>query len=472
GGLGELEAREAMVLHVEECRDGDAGAWQRDAERRQRSFDLARGPLFKAILYRTAHGDRLLLLAHHLIVDGVSWRIILDDLEQCYDDLCAGRAPRLTPQLDGYARWAAELDRIVRSGEWGAGRAFWTAQFAERGAAIVRDHAGADNTYARCASAEVTLSADATRGVVGDAHAAFNTSADDLLLTALGRAIAAVHGHHATWIALEGHGRDLLDGVDVSGAIGWLPNGYAFLWGVDGGDMRAQLRSVKEALRDSERHALAYHALRLRDAGSMVASEPPCPISFNYMGQIDRVSDRGVVALAGEDAASPIAATLMRDHDLDVGAAVTDGRLTLSITYNRDLHDTATAETLLAAFARELEEVVTFCRARRTAEKTPADFTACALPLTVYDELLAAHRWSPADVDDVCPLSSMQEGLLFQSLFDETSRAYFLQLNYRITGDFDVERFRRAWRAVARRHAGPGAAIRYRRADRASPVSR
>src|SRR5690606_6964022 len=125
----------------------------------------------------------------------------------------------------------------------------------------------------------------------------------------------------------------------------------------------------------------------------------------------------------------------------------------------------AEARRLLDDLSGELHALIAACRGA-AAEKTPSDFTACPLSLEQYDALLAANGWHPGAVEDVYPLTPMQEGLLFQSLLDTESRAYFLQLNYRMLGPLDVDRFRMAWHEVARRHASLRAAIVHDDVDR------
>jgi amino acid adenylation domain-containing protein/non-ribosomal peptide synthase protein (TIGR01720 family) len=412
----------SSVCDVRDLRGVSVEAWQQDMDAVQRGFDLARGPLFKAVLYRLAGGDRLLLVAHHLIIDGVSWRIVLEDLEQAYGALAAGDVPALTPQTHSYAEWARAL-----------------AASTEPGAPPGMERRQTVHTYGDCEFVEVVLGSGATGALLREVHTALNTTIDDILLTALARALKQVDEVDRTWIAMEGHGRDTVPGIDVGAAVGWFTRVYPLLLPLVGDDARQQIRHVKEALRAARRRP--------------VEAPPECRISFNYMGQVDeRAAQDGRFALADEACGNPIGPTLQRAHEIEIGGIVRGGRLTLSLTFSRQLHSRDHARRLLDEIAGELDELIACCRGA-AAERTPSDFTSCPLTLPEYDALLAANEWARGAIEDVYPLTPMQEGLLFQSLLDEGSRVYFLQLSYRMAGPLDVDRFRAAWDEVARRHA-------------------
>jgi amino acid adenylation domain-containing protein/non-ribosomal peptide synthase protein (TIGR01720 family) len=473
------------VCEIRDFRDRDRDAWLADMQAVQRGFNLATGPLFKAVLYRRTDGDRLLLVAHHLIIDGVSWRIVLEDVDEAYRAFAArgagasgGATPALTPRTHAFAEWAGALRTRAAEHDWSDDHAYWSSLCApaeaERGAVpgvVPFDVPGASEatqSYGTCAAVETTFSAEATRALLEEVPAAFGTGVDDALLTALARALKRQHGIDRAWIAMEGHGRDTVPGIDVGGTVGWFTSLYPFLLTLDGRDGRQQLRHVKEALRAARRHAPGYTALRWLDAAPpLTAPAPDCRISLNYMGQVDDgAAAHGIFSLADDDSGLAIAPNLQREQDLEIGGVVRGGSLTLSITFGRERHGEAGMARLLEAMADELRGLIDECRTVTRGERTPSDFTGCPLSLPQYDALLAAQGWVPTDVEDVFPLTPMQEGLLFQSLLDAGSRAYFLQLNYRIAGPLDVDRFRRAWYEVARRHAVLRTAIVHEDLDR------
>lgn len=416
-----------------------------DTEAVEAGFDLARGPLFAAVLYRIPTGDRLLLVAHHLLVDGVSWRILLEDLELGLRQQAQGRAIDLGARPTSIRRWTeAALARGNGVGET------WAL---EKGAKWPAPQTDAANVFGATQTSTRSLSETTTRALLTTAHAAYHTEINDLLLTALGRALKQWHGGERTRVMLEGHGRDPETGLPaIERTVGWFTCLYPVTLAVAGDEIGAQLKAVKEMLRAVPAKGIRYGIERYLRKSPALTAEPPVPVSFNYLGQFGEESG-GLLAFADEASGTPIGARVTRRHELDFGAMVARGRMELSLTFGRARYPAAAMEALLESWRAEIEMLVAHATSRVRAEKTPADFTSRLLTLPAYEAMLRARGWSAADVEDVCRLSPMQAGLLFQSLFEKDSRAYFVQMAYRLRGRIDTARLETAWRQIGRQHA-------------------
>ncbi|HVU25270.1 MAG TPA: amino acid adenylation domain-containing protein [Opitutus sp.] len=438
----------------------DEAARLADTETVQAGFDLARGPLFAAVLYRLPTGDRLLLVAHHLVIDGVSWRILLEDLELALRQQAQGRSIDLGARPTSIRRWAeAARARASEPGEtWSAGgTAPWPAAQAK-----------SENVFGSAQTLARTLPEATTRALLTTAHAAYHTEINDLLLTALGRALKRWHGGERTRVTLEGHGRDPETGLPgIERTVGWFTCLYPVTLAIAGDDAGAQLKAVKERLRAVPAKGIGYgierylnEVRRKKDESGRIgakkepglATEQQAPVSFNYLGQFGEESG-GMLAFAEESSGMPIGARVVRMHELDFGAMVARGRMELSLTFGRGRYAAAAMEALLDDWRAEIETLVAHTTARAKDEKTPADFTSRVLTPPAYEALLRARGWEAADVEDVCRLSPMQAGLLFQSLFEKESRAYFVQMAYRLRGRIDTAQLEAAWRRVGRQHA-------------------
>ncbi|HXO22158.1 MAG TPA: amino acid adenylation domain-containing protein, partial [Thermoanaerobaculia bacterium] len=184
----------------------------------QRGLDLARGPLLRAVWFDLGPRSvgRLLVAVHHLVVDGISWQILLEDLETAYQQLAAGREAELPAKTVSWRRWAELLSWQVRSGALKEELAFWLAQPAEAMPLPV-DGPGGANTVGRSASLSLELSFEETEALLLAAPAAYRTGVADLLLTALVQAFARWTGEDRLLLHLEGHGREeILDDLDLS----------------------------------------------------------------------------------------------------------------------------------------------------------------------------------------------------------------------------------------------------------------
>ncbi len=449
----------------------------------QASLDLADGPLIRVVLF-TAGADRdarLLFTVHHLAVDGVSWRILLDDLATLYRQLSTGHEPALPAKTAPFRRWAELLAERATAPETRATLEAWRRIAAPT--APLRVDAGAEAGEPLEGTArrlETVLDRDATRAVLVDAHRTYGTNTEEILLAAVARALGAWSGREEIVLDREGHGRDVplggsLRGVDLTRTVGWFTAVHPARLPAAGGPGSA-LKGVKEALREVPRMAnggAGYGLLRYLGAEedrAALAELPAREVLFNYLGQLDRGGsgpgpgpDSGSgpdessgeslrLTLADEPPGPAYAPSGRRSHLLELDARVVGERLRLALIYSPERHHAATAEALLAAVERELRALLAHCAARAAALRTP-DLTPSDVPLAGLDaEALDALRTGTRGIVDLYPLSPLQEGILFHSVYAPESRVYDMQLTCTIGGAVDPEAFRRAWQRLVDRH--------------------
>ncbi|KRC83364.1 hypothetical protein ASE30_23250 [Achromobacter sp. Root83] len=430
--------------------------WRRDAadataltalcEAAQASLDLSQGPLLRVLLADLADGSQRLLLAiHHLVVDGVSWRVLLEDLQSAYDQALAGQVITLPPKTASYKDWALALARHATRLD---GARATTGDAPDVPDALPCARPQGANTIAYAATERMSLDAAQTEALLKAAPAAYRTQVNDLLLTALARALSAWSGQDRVAIQLEGHGReDIFPDLDVSRTVGWFTTLYSVV--VDaGGSPEAALKRVKETLREVPDHGLAHGLLRHLDRverrGSL-ASSPQ--VLFNYLGQLDGSFDGAAAwrparesAGASQDAESPLGA------EFAVNAQVLDGRLSVAVTYSAARHDALAVRGWVAGLREELLALVAHCTSGARGV-TPSDFPLAGLDQAQLDRLPLA----PEVVQDLYPLSPMQHGMLFHSQYDTGSATYVNQLRIDI-GGLDPTRFEQAWREAVACH--------------------
>ncbi|HEX2290374.1 MAG TPA: condensation domain-containing protein, partial [Pseudonocardiaceae bacterium] len=409
----------------------------------------------RAVLFTLGSGraPRLFLTIHHLVIDGVSWRILLEDLENAYRQVCAGHPAQLEPTGTSFRQWAHRLTEHVRSGGLNDDLTYWTAVSATAPADLPVDHAGC-NTVGSSSAVSVRLGRDDTDALLHRVPGVYRTQVNDVLLAAVGRVLSRWTGRDSVLVALEGHGREeLLDRVDLSRTVGWFTSMFPVALGVsttsDWGDV---LKSVKEQLRAVPHRGLSYAALRYLstpDAPANALQADPAPqISFNYHGQWDGTAGseglyRGWCANIGQD----FALDSTRTHLLDVIGQVRDGELELSWLYSYEVHNETTVQRLAEEVIQALREIVEHCAAPGVGGRTPSDFPLAHLDQPTVDRLVADGR----GVEDIYPLTPLQIGMLFHSLVDASSGAYFEQVCLRLSGVSDPQALGVAWQRVADR---------------------
>ncbi|MCR3750885.1 non-ribosomal peptide synthase/polyketide synthase [Lentzea californiensis] len=407
----------------------------------QAGLDITHGPVMRALLFS---GRRLFLVVHHLVMDGVSWRILLGDLETAYRQAVAGERIDLAPVGTRFTQWAHRLTEHVRSGAFDGELPHWTAALDAAGEVPV--DRGGPNTAGSTRVVSVRLDRERTDALLHRVPDAYRTQVNDVLLSALGRALSEWTGRDRVAVTMEGHGReDVLDGADVSRTVGWFTTQYPVALTVPAGDWGAVLKSVKEQLRAVPGRGFGFEALRqLGSAGDLAGTALP-PVSFNYHGRWDVTAAEEGLVRARLDTPAADATDSTRPFQLDVVGGVEDGELVLSWFYSEHLHDESTVRTVADAVLDGLAEIVAHCAEPGAGGRTPSDF-----PLARLDQA-AVDRLAGDDVEDIYPLTPLQTGMLFHTLVDDTSTAYSNRFRLRLSGVSDPDALAEACRRVVDR---------------------
>ncbi|XQU70462.1 amino acid adenylation domain-containing protein [Cupriavidus sp. H18C1] len=288
--------------------------------RAQQSLDLQHGPLLRALHLRLPDGsERLLLAVHHLVIDGVSWRVLLEDLQQAYRLARDGRSIALPPKTASYKAWSQALVQHANSDDLIRQADYWRTQ---QGPELPCDRAVENDRIADAATLSLQLSPAQTQRLLKQAPVAYRTQINDLLLSALARAVGDWAGVDRAAIFLEGHGREaLFENVDISRTVGWFTSLFPVVLPVLG-DTGSSIKAVKETLRGIPHHGIGHGLLRhlgpqaIRD--ELAALRSP-RITFNYLGQLDaNIDEAALFDRATESPGQPVSprrAAWQLDHD-------------------------------------------------------------------------------------------------------------------------------------------------------------
>ncbi len=364
--------------------------------RLQASLDLTHGPLLRVAYFDLGpdRPARLFIVIHHLAVDGVSWRILLEDLQTLYRQLSRGEPAQLPPKTTSFQHWARRLVEYAQSDEVRQELAYWLEVPSDGAARLPVDYPDGDNTEASARSVTVALSPEETQALLQEVPAAYRTEINDALLAALAQAVAKWTGSSALLVALEGHGReDLFDDVDLSRTVGWFTTLYPVRLDLTGiYDPGEALKAVKEQLRRVPRRGIGYGLLRYlcedEEVRQQIRALPQPEISFNYLGQLDQAvpegSPFGPAPESGGPAHSPRG---KRSHRLEINGVIAGGRLQLEWTYSETLHRRSTIERLAQDFLEALRAIIAHCQSPDAVGYTPSDF--------------AEFEWDQEDLDDI-----------------------------------------------------------------------
>jgi non-ribosomal peptide synthase protein (TIGR01720 family) len=388
------------------AREQQRSTLERTAAGLQESLDLSDGPLWQVALFELGPGQRqrLLIVVHHLLVDGVSWRIILEDLQTAFDQLSQGNKVELPPKTTSFARWAERLQRHAQSPAVEEESSWWRRLRQTNVNALPVDFKNGDNTGASSESVSVALSGAQTEALLKQIPEVYHTQINDVLLTAVAKAFATWTGNSFLLLDLEGHGREpIFEDIDVSRTVGWFTTIYPVLLHLEPDDSPGHaLSSVKEQLRAVPNRGLNYGLLRYlkkadsADPADNVHSLPGAEVSFNYLGQFDRsLDEKSDFSLARESSGSVYGPGNRRPWLLQVDGYVQGGQLRLVFAFSRNVHRTATIERLSQEVLHALQDLISHCLSPDAGGFTPSDFPLASLDAKQLGRL--AEKLAAAD---------------------------------------------------------------------------
>jgi bacitracin synthase 3 len=421
-------------------------------EQAQASIDLNKGPIFKVVHFRLKDGDRVGLILHHLVVDGVSWRILLEDLSILYTGYKTGVKNALALKTDGFQKWASVQKEYANSNALRQERPYWEAVAAQEIQGLVQDITVEDVQGAIDARKTYTLDKATTELLQTQVHHVYNTEINDVLLTGLGLAIKEVMGVDKTVLKMEGHGReDIIDGVDITRTVGWFTSVYPYVLDVSASTKPIEnLVHVKEDLRKIPNKGIGYGMLKHLTEEGLTGELVP-EIVFNYLGDFGtNVSndEDSLFEYAGEYFGAQSHDSNGEDAMLEVSGMLVKDELTLSISYSKARFNDQTIEKLNSAFKNSLTTIIHDLAQETETFLTPADLSYKGLTI---DEL----SWINSDnsVEDVYELSPLQEGIYYHWLFQETNALYFEQTSYRINAKgLEIDKLKKAYDFLLQRH--------------------
>ncbi|MGB8506873.1 MAG: amino acid adenylation domain-containing protein, partial [Pyrinomonadaceae bacterium] len=363
----------------------------------QTSLDLCDGPLWRVAAFDCGPGrpGRLLVVVHHLVVDGVSWRILLQDLQTVYGQLQAGQGISLPPRTTSYRRWARAVADYAATFSAGAETAYWLEVAGASAAVLPTDESGGENTVESARVVSRSLSLEETKSLLTRIPAIARAQINEVLLTALARTLCARAGSPVL-VDIEGHGREeIAEGIDLSRTVGWFTTIYPVLLDVDPTFAPADtLVAVKEGLRRVPGNGFGYGLLRYLSGDETVVNKlraaPRSQVCFNYLGQFDQMLDESApLRLSTESTGGPHSPRARRLYEIEITCSVQGGQLRLALIYSRNLHHAATVESLADELVARLRTLITDLHEPEAASLTTSDFPRAQVSQADLNTLMA-----------------------------------------------------------------------------------
>jgi amino acid adenylation domain-containing protein/non-ribosomal peptide synthase protein (TIGR01720 family) len=460
----QIEPEEHIAFQVidlsELSENNQRSALEASINQQQTSLDFAEGPLLRVVLFLLGpeQSSRLLIVIHHLAIDGVSWRVLLEDLQTAYHQLSHGQTIQWPPKTTSFQTWSERLMEYAESPAIVAELEHWLSHIEMT--PLPTDKSSPENekpfvNNASTAHIKKSLTVSQTQALLNEIPQAYHTQINDILLTALVQSFTKWSGESTLHFDLEGHGRDVhFEDIDISRTIGWFtsifPVRLALKPETSLGD---SLKLIKEQLRSIPNHGIGYGLLRYLNpkTATRLQNIPQAQVCFNYLGQFYQSSSSDILfKIAKEDSGPTHSPLEKRRYLIEINALVIEGQLQLDWTYSENIHERATIAQLAQYFIEALSNLIAHCQLPEAIGYTPSDFPLANLTQNELDQLTLQHGHN---IESIYPLSHTQAGMLFHTLYAPKSSVYFEQLNCTLVGTLNTTAFQQAWQQVVERHA-------------------
>lgn len=394
----------------------------------QTSLNLSTGPLMRAGFFDLGkhQPSRLLIVIHHLVIDGVSWRILLEDLQTAYQQLSRGEGVQLPAKTTSFQQWSRTLRQYAHF-LLPQEQDYWLEQ--PPFTPLPVDFPDGKNTIASADRIVSTLSIPDTQALLKDVPKAYHTEINDVLLTALVQAFAqwadggvSLCGstYYSLLIDLEGHGREDIVAdrgtanrstadrgavdrstadIDVSRTVGWFTAVFPVHLQLKATHPGNALKGIKEQLSRIPNRGIGYGLLRYGSDDPKVIerlkTRSQAEVLFNYLGQFDQSLPNSSLFRPVQEP-DGLAQSLQgnRSHMLEINSWISNEQLHLHWNYSQAIHCHSTIEALAGKFLQALQSLITHCQSPDAGGYTPSDFSEANLSQHALDRFLTKikHR--------------------------------------------------------------------------------
>lgn len=314
-------------------------------------MDLVEGPLFRAVLARGAGecgGDAVLLVAHHLVVDAVSWRILVDDLVAAYKTVRSGAIPAFPPMTLTMSEFAGMLQQLPEPAENEI--ASWLRLASVPALSPPRASSSRSAERTNSATFGISIPSVETSALLNAARSDPEGGVQVLLIAALGYALRSVFGCSRVLIAVESHGREEAgEDFDLSRTVGWFTTFHPMLLEIPDLPPHDLITGTRSNLAEVRGQGRAF----LRALPRLGRDAPVPSVGFNFLGSFGRAPTAGT-SIDWDPAAGTIELQHPRIHLLDILVAVIDDALEITITYDTDRFSPKTIGRVASAWRETL----------------------------------------------------------------------------------------------------------------------
>ena len=414
------------------------------------SLDIETGELFKVALFHTSKGDYIFITVHHLVIDVVSWKILLEDLQTLYRQKNTNTVYKLPYKTTSYGAWALLQNKPQIKNIFENDINYWNNALLKTVSSLPLDFKEGANKVSDAVTLNLELTEEESKRFFANASVPYQTQTQELILAAICNSFKDWRHSGTLLMAIEGHGRDpQLKEPDFNRTIGWFTALYPVIFQLKEEDNSTYgIPHIKETIRKIPRGGIGYGVLNDHNLLQLPQNYlDKASVLFNFHGSLDKDWEENDFELVENLDFKDQHENEERPFPIEIEGAIKKGKLSLQITYSKQQFAADSMNQLVNLIRAYLGKITAFCEENTRKIATPSDYT---YKNTSFKELETLK--STYDLEDILPLTPMKSGLLFRSLVQETASEYFEQAAFQINGEIDLTVFKQSLLYLFNRH--------------------
>ncbi|TCL57597.1 iturin family lipopeptide synthetase A [Kineothrix alysoides] len=420
-----------------------------DSNNLQRSFQLKSGQMVKAKLYHSKDTDYLFIAIHHLVIDGVSWRILLEDLAEAYDAAVCEKEYKFPQKTTSFKSWAKALKKYAGSYQVLQEKKYWEQTVSHKYKSLTVGEAEYGSIKDET-KYETEIGKEKTGDVLYKINKIYGTNTQEILFAAFARALTKTFGKNDYLIDVESHGREEISSdINVVRTIGWFTSQYPFgVYSNEVENIKDAIINIKERFRKVPKNGIGYGLLQYSDKAVKLKGTKP-DIVFNFLGHISKGKDTDQIRVVEFNYGKTCSEKQERHHLISFDAIVQDDVLKVSITYNGAVIKDEIIQFLALAFSGELDGIVQHCKKQKKTINTPSDYKNKVISIEELQRLLNKYE---NNIEQINELPPMQKGMIFDQRMNPGSSIYFEQVMLELEGQVRTELLEKSFQMIIDRH--------------------
>ncbi|MFE4428491.1 amino acid adenylation domain-containing protein [Peribacillus butanolivorans] len=402
-------------------------------ESAQQSLNIHNGPIMKFLLFKDQREVRIFWVIHHLVVDGVSWRILLENFERCCQQIKNEQELSLPLKTTSYKQWSEKLNEYQNTERSEEALQYWEKEMNKTVSPLTKS-LGSTCDFEGMYKIEVDEAK--TQNLIKNTLRKYKTSIDEVLLSVIAHVFSNRIGIHEFWLDLEGHGReDIEDGIDLSRTVGWFTSIYPVR--IEGkSSLGSTLRNTKNTLRSVPNKGFDFGILKY--ISNKNYSYPDSLVSYNYLGQFNNTGDME------QTNSSNINLNYKFPYKLNFVASIVNNRLILNIIGDRKNEN-------FQIICKEVESKITEVLSGSVDLNDSIVETDFESEKIIDGSTITHFINKFNNIEEIYPVTSLQEGMLFHSEVNQSSE-YISQLSIDLKGNLDLDKLEEAWNDTCRKY--------------------